>query len=259
MPTLSQINQDFIKRLSGALGKSEAEAVFDLLVLHLTGKNKVELMVSQPLTLNEIQLNWMENAILRLLLQEPIQYILGYTHFLGLEIVVNPAVLIPRPETEELATWVLQTENQFTKSVLDLCTGSGCIALTLQKLGNWQKVAGLDISVSALEVARQNSERLGLETRTSQFLSNEKALSKSISIQSISNPNRSEFCRATSSAESLTSRPATFCQFPNFCNASAMQLGSYKLKINLINPFWTYAQAAVALHLRCKSWVTGKR
>ena len=163
MPSLSQINQDFIKRLSVALGKSEAEAVFDLLVLHLTGKSKVELMVSQPLTLNEIQLDWMENAILRLLLQEPIQYILGYTHFLGLDIVVNPAVLIPRPETEELATWVLQSENQSDKSVLDLCTGSGCIALALQKLGNWQKVAGLDVSDSALEVARQNSERLGLE------------------------------------------------------------------------------------------------
>jgi release factor glutamine methyltransferase len=91
----------------------------------------------------------------------PLQYLLGKAHFLGLELKVNPSVLIPRPETEELVFMILQGKSQAGKKVLDLCTGSGCIALALKVKGDFESVEGLDVSLEALETARFNSRNLG--------------------------------------------------------------------------------------------------
>lgn len=159
----SQINPNFLKRLTSVLGESEAEAVLYFLLSHITGKSKGDLWNANAMVLSDVQLEWMKNAMLRLEKNEPIQYILGTAHFLGLDLEVNSSVLIPRPETEELAHWVLQTHNQHVQSVLDVCTGSGCIALALRKLGKWKAVSGLDVSPSALEVARRNTTTLKLD------------------------------------------------------------------------------------------------
>lgn len=92
----------------------------------------------------------------------PIQQVLGYAWFYGRKIGVSPQVLIPRPETEELVHWVLQDYGHTPLSVLDLCTGSGCIALTLAAERPTWHVRGLDISPQALEQARLNQDSLGL-------------------------------------------------------------------------------------------------
>ena len=91
----------------------------------------------------------------------PLQYLLGKADFCGLEILVNPSVLIPRPETEELVGEVLKTSHQQEKRILDLGTGSGCIAIALSKMGRWKSVSALDLSVEALETAQQNAEKYG--------------------------------------------------------------------------------------------------
>jgi release factor glutamine methyltransferase len=93
---------------------------------------------------------------------KPVQYILGTTEFYGLNFLVNPAVLIPRPETEELVEWVLQSgkskvESQKSLSILDIGTGSGCIAITLKKNLPGAKVTAIDISTDALQTAKQNA------------------------------------------------------------------------------------------------------
>ena len=95
----------------------------------------------------------------RLLNEEPLQYILGTTSFRSLELLVTPAVLIPRPETEELVEWVLEDYKSinFEHVVIDMGTGSGCIAISLAKEQPFFNVTALDISSKALEIAKSNA------------------------------------------------------------------------------------------------------
>ncbi|MBE0641342.1 MAG: HemK family protein methyltransferase, partial [Bacteroidales bacterium] len=104
----------------------------------------------------------------RLILHEPWQYIIGEVEFTGLKFIVNPAVLIPRPETEELAMlsrMLLQKLNvdESVLRILDLATGSGCLALSLKHGFPEARVDAVDISPAALNVAAENAERNALE------------------------------------------------------------------------------------------------
>lgn len=90
----------------------------------------------------------------------PLQYILGETYFMGLNFRVDENVLIPRYDTEILVEKVLTDNNDKNKYVLDLCTGSGCIAISLAKLGDYKLIVGSDISHDAIEVASDNANRL---------------------------------------------------------------------------------------------------
>ncbi len=102
-----------------------------------------------------------DEIINRLKRGEPVQYITGIEHFYGSVFSVNEHVLIPRPETEELVHWVLESHGNDPKRVLDIGTGSGCIACTLKlNRPNWH-VDGIDVSSAALDIAKENSKRLG--------------------------------------------------------------------------------------------------
>ena len=100
-----------------------------------------------------------QTIVQRLQHSEPIQYIFGETEFYGLPFNVNPAVLIPRPETEELVHRIIQEQTASNLRILDICTGSGCIAVTLAKKLNKASVYALDISEEALQIAQQNAQR----------------------------------------------------------------------------------------------------
>lgn len=102
-----------------------------------------------------------ENFLSRREKREPLQYILGIQEFMGLSFFVSPAVLIPRQDTEILVEKALSILNP-EDSVLDMCTGSGCILLSLMKLGNLSKGMGVDISEEALFIAKKNADALGL-------------------------------------------------------------------------------------------------
>ena len=93
----------------------------------------------------------------RLQNNEPIQYVLGKTEFYGLDFIVNSSVLIPRPETEELVEWVLQETKHINPHLLDIGTGSGCIAIALAKHLHYGTVDAWDVSEEALKVARNNA------------------------------------------------------------------------------------------------------
>lgn len=93
----------------------------------------------------------------RLQNNEPIQYVLGKTEFYGLDFIVNSSVLIPRPETEELVEWILLETKELNPHLLDIGTGSGCIAIALAKHLNYGTVDAWDISEEALQVARSNA------------------------------------------------------------------------------------------------------
>lgn len=98
----------------------------------------------------------------QLKLQKPIQYILGEADFFGLIFRVNPNVLIPRQETEELVDWIIKTNNVENPSILDIGTGSGCIAIALAKNIQNAKITAIDISAEALDVAKGNAQSNGV-------------------------------------------------------------------------------------------------
>lgn len=96
----------------------------------------------------------------------PVQYIIGKTEFCGEEFTVREGVLIPRPETEELVMWAREVSKEFpSPRILDLCTGSGCIAIALKKLIPAATVTAIDLSAEALKIAQENATKLGAEVR----------------------------------------------------------------------------------------------
>lgn len=111
----------------------------------------------------ESDFNKIVEIVSRLKHFEPIQYILGETHFFGLKLKVAPGVLIPRPETEELVNTIIQKVLAENSTVLDIGTGSGCIAIALKKQMQNANVTAVDISGKALEIARENASENHLD------------------------------------------------------------------------------------------------
>ena len=101
-----------------------------------------------------------ENALKKRAARIPLQQIIGQQEFMGLSFFVNEHVLIPRQDTETLVELVLQEQKDKDISILDMCTGSGCIAVSLKKLGGYVHVEGADISEESLKVAKRNSEEI---------------------------------------------------------------------------------------------------
>ncbi len=140
----------------GATARRDAE----LLLLHVTGLTRAELMTHPSRELSESQMSAYRAAIARRKQHEPVQYITGTQEFYGRSFAVTPAVLIPRPETEHLVESVLAL-HPAPKRILDIGTGSGILAITLAlELPN-ATVTATDISATALAVARQNARSPG--------------------------------------------------------------------------------------------------
>jgi release factor glutamine methyltransferase len=152
--------QDFINRVGPAEDPEELRAVGLLAFEHLYGLSRTDIMTGHPIA--DPQPERLDSIIKRLRENEPIQYILGEAHFYGRTYLVNPSVLIPRPETEELVQQVIQFSGQAPHNpcrILDIGTGSGCIPVTLALELSKAEVFATDISPAALEVARQNATR----------------------------------------------------------------------------------------------------
>lgn len=125
----------------------------------MLGQDTVEYYLGKGMDLSSNEERHLESILLRLSKFEPIQYIQGHAHFMGRTFDVEPGVLIPRPETEELVELIIG-ENTTTTRILDIGTGSGCIAVSLAKALPDATVEGWDVSEQALRVARHNSRRM---------------------------------------------------------------------------------------------------
>ncbi len=134
------------------------------LLAHVLESKRLDLYLQFDRPLSREELDRLKPLVLRRADNEPLQYITGYTDFYNITLHVNRSVLIPRPETEQLVDIILQahTDDQPCK-VLDIGTGSGCIALALKKARPSWQITGIDISVDALETARQNAVDLELD------------------------------------------------------------------------------------------------
>lgn len=142
----------------------EIRNLFYLTLEDVLGFNRGFILSNQVRAFSEDQMDQLQQVLYRLKVGEPIQYIVGFTYFDDLKINVAPEVLIPRPETEELVSWVQETiQDQKNRKVEDWCTGSGCIALTIKNRNSSFEVKGFDISPEALEIAKLNANELNLD------------------------------------------------------------------------------------------------
>jgi release factor glutamine methyltransferase len=157
--TLAEIKIATKQQLSKKIDAIELNSLLGMLIEEVTGWNRVQQVVETNTPLTEIQINKFTEYTQALLNDQPIQYILGKAWFMGLDYKVNEHVLIPRPETEELIEWVVEYAQIIDKplQLLDIGTGSGCIAISLKKALPECTVTGLDISVEALAIAKTNA------------------------------------------------------------------------------------------------------
>lgn len=158
---IKQYRTQFIKELSPFYDAYEAESFFYLILEDKHKLRQIDLALNHELTFSDSDFTvW--NSLLKELKKEiPIQYLLGKTHFYGLEFEVNENVLIPRPETEELVEWIinenLKTDRTKKIKILDIGTGSGCIAISLAKNIPNAEVYAIDVSKKAIETAKRNA------------------------------------------------------------------------------------------------------
>ena len=156
---------DIVKILTDAgIEGNEANIEVKMLIEHFAGYGIADIIMGKKLTDDMLKIVE-QKAKLRASTRQPIQYIIGEADFMGEKFIVNPTVLIPRDETELLVRKAIEIiKNNKLKNILDMCTGSGCIACTIAKNTN-ATVIGSDISVDAIEVAYKNMERMGLFNR----------------------------------------------------------------------------------------------
>lgn len=145
------------KELAGYYPETEIQGFIRLIMEHVCGWNYTETRLHKNEKLNKESVKEIYAVIERLKKYEPIQYVLGETEFFGLKIKVAPEVLIPRPETEELVQWVLDSKIPEASDILDIGTGSGCIALALKSQKKKAVVSAVDISPDALKIAGENA------------------------------------------------------------------------------------------------------
>ncbi len=157
---LGALKNHFESELSDTYPKEEIQSFFTLLLDYFLNYSRIDSVTRASETIANDEVEKFNETIIRLQRHEPIQYIIGETEFFGFPFFVNEHTLVPRPETEELVLWVLsEMKGRESQRILDIGTGSGCIAVSIAKNEPQSEVMALDISAKALEVARKNAER----------------------------------------------------------------------------------------------------
>ena len=159
---LNDIKQALKKQLAGQFESVELNPILSILIEHVTGWDQVQQVIHKDNAISEEQVLAFETAATALLAGRPIQYITGKTWFMGEPYIVNDQVLIPRPETEELVDWVIEYAAIKGKAlrILDIGTGSGCIAIAIKKALPEAIVSAIDISTGAIKIAVTNAATL---------------------------------------------------------------------------------------------------
>jgi len=155
--TFSDLEKQFSAELSDIYAKEEAAMLCFLSVQHRFNWTKASYLLNKQEVISDTDTTNFLDILSQLKTSKPIQYILGETDFYGRTFRVNPAVLIPRPETEELVKWVVETVSTKNISLLDIGTGSGCIAISLKIEIPEAEVVAIDLSADALALAQENA------------------------------------------------------------------------------------------------------
>jgi release factor glutamine methyltransferase len=158
---VASAKQYFFDELADTFSMSECKSMWSALLSTYFGWSPSDILLHLNERFSESDLLRIRGVVKRLQKQEPFQYIIGEVYFAGLKLNSDQRALIPRPETEELVDLIVKLNTSFS-SVLDLCTGSGCIALALQNKFPNAKVTGMDISSDAIALAQENAALLNL-------------------------------------------------------------------------------------------------
>ena len=158
---LEELRRAMVKRLGEVYPRGEALWLWREMLMRIKGWGQVELAIKAGDEVSEYLQRKVEEVTERLLQKEPVQYIFGMAEFYGLQLKVTPDVLIPRPETAEMVDMIVKwADGRTDLHVLDLCTGSGCIAVALARNLKFAQIAAIDLSSKALEVAAENVKDL---------------------------------------------------------------------------------------------------
>ncbi len=159
--TLLEFKQKLLTELNQLYPKNEIDSFYKLLIDYQLNYSSVDIALNPHVEITSENLDFLLTTLTALKQEKPIQHILGETAFYGFPFKVNEHTLIPRPETEELVDWILQEVRPYNKetklSILDIGTGSGCIAISLAKHLQGATVYALDVSENALQIAKQNA------------------------------------------------------------------------------------------------------
>jgi release factor glutamine methyltransferase len=153
--TLNSAKAYFYERLEG-FSESELKLMWTEIICKRFNWSRADLLMNTDFRLSESDLLFIRFYVKRLQENEPFQYILGETEFYGLTIKCDKRALIPRPETEELVNWI--SENKIIQKAVDICSGSGCIALALKSVYKNATILGVDISDKANDLALENAQ-----------------------------------------------------------------------------------------------------
>lgn len=152
------IYKHYSQQLSSIYSPEEAAAIARLVMQEILGIDRIKFFTEPDLRLSESEILKIHFAFKDLMNHQPVQYVLGNANFRNLRLKVGPGVLIPRPETEELVEWIIEDfSDKSYLSILDVGTGSGCIAIALAKELKTANITATDISETALEYARENA------------------------------------------------------------------------------------------------------
>jgi release factor glutamine methyltransferase len=155
---LNKYKNYFFNQLKNIYPETEISSFWSWLTEFYLNKTRIELALNPHQLTDEMKQNF-DDALNRLKIQEPIQHILGETNFMDYPISVSQEVLIPRPETEDLVRWIIEDYSDINGHVLDIGTGSGCIAIALDLGLCNARVTALDVSEKALKIAAENARR----------------------------------------------------------------------------------------------------
>ena len=158
MQTISEFIKAIREALKNHTADEEIRQFSFLLLNYLRDYSLTDIILNNEEKLSKREVSILENAINRLRNHEPIQYIIGHTEFLGNVIKTDKRALIPRPETEEMVEKIISEHENFKSNILDIGTGSGCIAISIKKKWPKTKVEAWDISEAALKLAQENAK-----------------------------------------------------------------------------------------------------
>lgn len=163
MNKLKEIKTLFRNELKGLYPRPEITRLIDMVLEEVLELPRVNLRIEDEREIRESDLAVLKSVLEGLKQEKPVQYLLGRAWFYDMQLKVNPSVLIPRPETEELVHWIIDEQDGLPEGIIDLGTGSGCIAIALAKEFPNSKVYGVDVDVKALNLAQENAKLTGAD------------------------------------------------------------------------------------------------
>lgn len=166
--TANELYRSFLSAITPQFSNDEASNITSMIFEHFAGIDRAKLIREPNALLDEKTIVDINNSLSELKNNKPVQYIIGEAWFYNMKLKVSPAVLIPRPETEELVEAVIfANKNKSVKKIIDIGTGSGCIAIALKKNLQAINITAIDISNEALQIAKENA---GIQQTNIQFL-----------------------------------------------------------------------------------------